>query len=74
LHARRIVISVIASGGLGLGCLSLLGGCGDDSKTTGTQLEMSPEVKAELDDMRSAQKEVRAERKQERAAARRKGR
>jgi hypothetical protein len=70
LHPRRIVITVITSGGLGLGCLFLLGGCGDDSKTTGTQLQISPEVKAELDDMRSAQKDVRAERKQEKAEAR----
>jgi len=72
LHLRRIVIIVIASGGLGLGCLSLLSGCADESKTTGTQLQMSPEVKAEIEDMRSAQKEVQAERKRERGQ--RKGR
>jgi hypothetical protein len=54
----------------GFGAAVFLSGCGDDSKTTGTQLEMSPEVKAELDDMKSAQKEVRAERKAERAAQR----
>jgi hypothetical protein len=70
LHPRRIVIIVIASCGLGLGCLSLLAGCGDESKTTGTQLQMSPEVKAEQDDMRAVQQDVRAERRQERAAQR----
>lgn len=54
--------------GLGLGCLFLLGGCGDESKTSGTQVQISPEVKAELDDMKSVQKDERAARKQERAA------
>ena len=52
----------------------LLGGCGDESKTTGTQLQISPEVKAEMNDMGAAQKEARAERKQERAEARNKRR
>jgi hypothetical protein len=70
LHPRRKFIIVIASCGLGVGCLSLLGGCADESKTTGTMLEMSPEVKAELDNMRSAQQEVRAERKRERTQRR----
>jgi hypothetical protein len=70
LNPRRFVIIVIASGGFGLGCLFLFGGCGDDSKTTGTQVEISPAVKAELDDMKSAQQEVRAERKQQRASGR----
>jgi hypothetical protein len=68
LHPRRIVGLVFASGGLVLGCLGLLGGCGDDSKTTGTQVQMSPEVKAQLDDMKSAQQSQRAERKQERGS------
>jgi hypothetical protein len=74
LHPRRIVIIVIVHCGLGLGCLSLLAGCGDESKTTGTQLQISPEVKAEMDDMKSAQKAVREERKQERGGSRTKGR
>ena len=64
MPSRRLV-TVVASCGLVLGSLSLLG-CGDDSKTTGTQLQMSPEVKAELKDMASAQKEERAARKKER--------
>ena len=73
MHPRRfvIIVFVIASWSLGLGGLSLLGGCGDDSRTTGTQLQISPEVKAEMDDMASAQKDVRAERKQEKAKGRR---
>ena len=43
LQPRRIANIVIASGGLGLGCLSLLGGCGDESKTTGTQVQSARE-------------------------------
>ena len=74
MRPRRIVVIAIMSGGFALGCLSLLGGCSDESRTTGTQLQISPAVKAELDDMKSAQKELRAERKQERAAARKKAR
>jgi len=58
----------MASGGLGLGCLWLLAGCGDESKTTGTQLQMSPQRKAEIEDMRSIMKEERARGKLERAA------
>jgi hypothetical protein len=70
LQPRRTVLKFLSSCCLGLGGVFLLGGCGDESKTTGTQLEMSPEVKAELDDMKTTQKEERAARKAERAAAR----
>jgi hypothetical protein len=63
-------MSLVAFGGLGIACLAFSGGCGDDSKTTGTQVQMSPAVKAEIVDMKSAQKELRAERK---AGARKKG-
>lgn len=68
MHTRRIVISLISTGGLG--CLFLLTGC-DDSKSSGTQVQMSPAVKAEINDMRSSQKDIMAERK---AAAAKKGR
>jgi hypothetical protein len=74
LDRRFIVITVLASFGLALGSVLLSSGCSDESKTTGTQVQISPEVKEQLDDMRSAQKEVRAERKAERAAGRLKGR
>ena len=67
MHSRRNVIISITICGLGLGCLSLLNGCGDESRTTGTQVQMSPEVKAELEDMKSVQKDERAARKAERA-------
>jgi hypothetical protein len=72
MHLRRSFVTLSGSVGLGLACLCLSGGC-DDSKTTGTQIRFSPEVKAQLDEMREAQKEVRAERQRERAQARAKG-
>jgi len=74
LHPRRFIIILLATIVLGLGSLALLSGCGDDSKTTGTQVQISPERKAAIKDMREAQKEVRAERKAERAAGKNKGR
>ena len=74
LHRRCIFIPVIGSCGLALACLFLASGCGDDSRTTGTQVRISPEVKAALDDMKSAQKDVRAERKAERSAGQKKRR
>jgi hypothetical protein len=73
MHPRRFFATLAGFFGLGLVCLCLSGGCGDDSKTTGTQVQISPEVKADLDEMKAAQKEVRAERKREREEARAKG-
>jgi hypothetical protein len=61
MHLRRIVIIFISM--CGTGGLFLAAGCSDDSKTSGTQLQMSPAVKAEIVDMKTAQKEVMAERK-----------
>jgi hypothetical protein len=61
MQSRRI--ATIFASACGLGCLFVLTGCGDDSRTSGSQLQMSPAVKAEIEDMRSAQKEARAERK-----------
>jgi len=74
MYPRRSFVKLALSSGLGLLGLALAGGCGDDSKTTGTQIQISPEVKADLDEMRAAQKEGRAERKREREEARAKGR
>jgi len=56
----------IASSGLGLGCLTLLGGCTDETKTTGTQVQLTPKDKADIEDMRAAMKGHRADAKQER--------
>ena len=72
MHPRRILIIFIPTVGLGLGCLSLLSGCGDDSKTTGTQVQLSPKDKAEIEAMRGTMKGQRAELKQERAELRKK--
>ena len=69
---RRILILFVAT--VGLGCLSLLGGCGDDSKTTGTQVQLSAKDKAEIEGMRGTMKEQRADLKQERAQDRKKKR
>jgi hypothetical protein len=44
----------------------LQAGCGDDSKTSGTQLQMSPEAKAQIKDMRDMYKENKGMKKQER--------
>jgi len=71
MHPRRLITIVIISGGLGLGCL-LVPGCGDESKTTGTQLQLTPADKAEIEGMRGAMKGQKAELKQERAEGRNK--
>jgi hypothetical protein len=64
LHLKRLVTIVVVITGVGIGCLPQLG-CSDDSKTTGTQLQLSEKDKAEIDGMRAAMKEQRAARKQE---------
>jgi len=50
----------------------LQAGCGDDSKTSGTQLQMSPEAKAQIKDMRDMYKENKGMKKQERREERQK--
>jgi hypothetical protein len=72
LRLRRIVIIIVAFAGFG--CFTLLGGCADETKTTGTQLEFSPEVKAQIDDMRGAMKGHRKQVIKEDIEAKRKGR
>jgi hypothetical protein len=70
MRASRSLITAGFSLGIGLVALVPMGGCGDDSKTTGTQFQLSPQAKADLEDMRAAQAEQRAERQRERAARR----
>jgi hypothetical protein len=65
LHPRRIVTTLVASGGFALACLSLLGGCADETKTTGTQLQLSEKDKDIMEGARAAMKGQRAARKQE---------
>jgi hypothetical protein len=69
MHARRLITIVITSGGLGLSCL-FIAGCGDDSKTTGTQLQLTAEDKAFIKGMRGTMKGQRAAQKQEQAEKR----
>jgi hypothetical protein len=57
LHLRRIITTVFAFAGLGVCCLLLLSGCGDETRTTGTQVQMSDEAKAQIKDMRDMYKE-----------------
>jgi hypothetical protein len=61
MYLRRIVIIFMSM--CGTGCLFLAAGCSDDSTKSGTQLQISPAVKAEINDMKAAQKELMAERK-----------
>jgi len=68
LQPRRIATIIIVSGGLGLGCLCMLGGCADETRTTGTQLQISPERKAMFGDMQKEMKKEKAELKSDRAA------
>jgi hypothetical protein len=48
----------------------LLAGCGDDSRTTGSTLRLSPEAKAAQNDIREAMREQRKERQAERLKGR----
>jgi hypothetical protein len=71
MHPRRFITIIIMSSGLGLVGF-LASGCGDDSKTTGTQLQLTPKDKAEIEGMRNAMKGQRAAEKQENAENRKK--
>ena len=74
MHPRRILTIAIASGGLALGCVSMLGGCSDESRTTGTQVQLTPEKKAEIESMRGVMRGQKATAKQEQTAGKKKGR
>jgi len=63
MHARRFV-ALFASAGLGVGCL-FVAGCADETKTTGTQLQLTKEDKAIINGMRDAMKGRRTEAKQD---------
>src|SRR5690242_3296801 len=55
---------------LGLIMVFIVFGCGDESRTTGTQLQLSPAAKAEQQEIRKAMQEQRAEMKAARLKAR----
>jgi hypothetical protein len=71
MHPRRLIAIVIISSGLGLVGF-FASGCGDESKTTGTQLQLTPKDKAEIEGMRNAMKGQRISEKQENAENRKK--
>jgi hypothetical protein len=63
LHRKRSVgIGIAATIGLGLGSL-LLVGCGDDTRKDGTQVKISDETKAQVNDMRDMYKDMGKEKK-----------
>jgi len=67
LRPRRIASIVIASGALGLGCLPIVVGCGaDESRTSGTQVQLTPDDKAFIEGMRGTMKEHKSESKKAR--------
>jgi hypothetical protein len=55
-----------------LACITilLLTGCGNESKTTGTTLRLSPEAKEAQNDLKEAMREQRKERQAERLKSR----
>lgn len=62
MQLRRIGTIVVACGGLGLAGLSLLVGCGaDETKTSGTQVQLTPEDQEFIKGMRGTMKQQRAE-------------
>ena len=68
MHSRRIAIILMSLGAFG--CFFLVAGCGDDSKTTGTQVQLSAEDKAFIKGLRGTMKGQRAAQKQEQAEKR----
>jgi hypothetical protein len=65
MHPRRLFATLIQTGGVGLLCLCLTGGCTDETKTTGTQVQLTEKDRAEIDAMRAAMKGRPATQKQE---------
>jgi hypothetical protein len=63
MHARRFV-TLFASAGFGVGCL-FVAGCADETKTTGTQVQLTEKDKADIEAMRGAMKGRRTAEKQE---------
>jgi len=63
MHARRFV-ALFASAGFGVGCL-FAAGCADETKTTGTQLQLTEDDKAVINAMKDANKGRRTAAKQD---------
>jgi hypothetical protein len=56
MPTRRIVRPLLVAFPLAVLLPFLQSGCGDDSKTGGTQLTISPEAKTQINDMREMYK------------------
>ncbi len=63
MHARRGHGSLPVLIALAIVLPVFPAGCGDSSRTTGTQLQLSEEAKAQIIDMKSIYKENRAAKK-----------
>ena len=64
MHKGSLIGTGIAAVGLAFGCL-LLVGCGDDSRKDGTQLKVSEETKAQVNDMRGMYKDMGKDKKKQ---------
>jgi hypothetical protein len=73
MRGHQFILTRARRLGLGLVLILLTAGCSDDRRTTGTLLQLSPEAKAESQDIRQAMREQREERKAARQKARAKG-
>jgi len=65
MQSRRLFATLIPTGGVGLLCLCLTGGCADETKTTGTQVQLTEKDRADIEAMRGAMKGRPATQKQE---------
>jgi hypothetical protein len=63
MRTRRIGRTLLVLFPLAIVSSSFHAGCGDDSRKTGTQLKLSEEAKAQINDMRSMYKETKAQAK-----------
>ncbi|MDR3620149.1 hypothetical protein [Paludisphaera borealis] len=58
MDARRIGRPLAAIAALAILVPPLQFGCGDDSRTSGTQVQISPEAKAQIKDMKDMYKDM----------------
>lgn len=63
MRVRRFPVTLPALLALAIIAPLFQAGCGDDSKTTGSQLQLSEEAKAQIIDMKDIYKENEADRK-----------
>lgn len=66
MHSQRIATSLFAFPALVCTSAMLMSGCGDSSRTTGTQLKISEEAKSQIVDMREMYKQEKGQKKEAR--------